>query len=338
VTTAPEEELLTEAISTEEETVLELTQRGYVRRLSVKAFQRQNRGKNGHSTPTAPEENSDVVNQTLWTNTAQELLVVTRSGKAYTIKVGDIPVSTGRNAKGTPLVTLLPNAAQADPETISAQLLIPENVEELSLVMLTQQGRAKRVPLSEFTNLTSRGLTALKLKDDDELVYACPAFIGQQIVLATSGGRLLRFEVDEDQLPLMGRTAQGNQALRLRKQEKLVGCIILEADNNLLLVTERGYAKRMPVTALRLTNRGEIGIQAIQFTAKTDNLVGMTAALPDTEVLVWTNQNRLARLAVETVAIRGKDGSGDRLFPLNSGEKFTTITALETSTSSLEID
>ena len=338
VATVSEEELLAEAPSVEEETVLELTQRGYVRRLSVKAFQRQNRGKTESSVPTKPEESSDAVNQTLWTNTAQELLVFTRSGKAYTIKVGDIPVSTGRNAKGTPVVTLLPNAAQGDPETISAQLLIPENVEELSVVMLTQQGRAKRVPLSEFTNLTSRGLTALKLKDDDELVYACPAFIGQQIVLATSGGRLLRFEVDEDQLPLMGRTAQGNQALRLRKQEKLVGCAIAEADSNLLLVTERGYAKRMPVSALRLTNRGEIGIQAIQFKAKTDNLAGMTTALPDAEVLLWTNQNRLARLAVETVAIQGKDGSGDRLFPLSSGEKIVTITTLETSTSSLEAD
>ncbi|MBD2119701.1 DNA gyrase subunit A [Trichocoleus sp. FACHB-262] len=338
VRTAPEEELLAEAPSTEEETVLELTQRGYVRRLSVKAFQRQNRGKPDSSVSTKPEESSDAVNQTLWTNTAQELLVVTRSGKAYTIKVGDIPISAGRNAKGTPLVTLLPNAAQGDPETISAQLLIPEHVEELSLVMLTQQGRAKRVPLSEFTNLTSRGLTALKLKDDDELVYACPAFIGQQIVLATSGGRLLRFEVDEDQLPLMGRAAQGNQALRLRKQERLVGCAVLEADNHLLLVSERGYAKRMPVTALRLTNRGEIGIQAIQFTAKTDNLAAMSAALPKTEVLLWTNQNRLARLGVETVTIRGKDSPGDRLFPLNSGEKIATITVLETSTSSLETD
>ncbi|MBD2097626.1 DNA gyrase subunit A [Trichocoleus sp. FACHB-591] len=338
VRTASEEELLAEAPSAEEETVLELTQRGYVRRLSVKAFQRQNRGKPDSSVSTKPEESSDAVNQTLWTNTAQELLVVTRSGKAYTIKVGDIPVSAGRNAKGTPLVTLLPNAAQGDPETISAQLLIPEHVEELSLVMLTQHGRAKRVPLSEFTNLTSRGLTALKLKDDDELVYACPAFIGQQIILATSGGRLLRFEVDEDQLPLMGRAAQGNQALRLRKQERLVGCAVLEADNHLLLVSERGYAKRMPVTALRLTNRGEIGIQAIQFTAKTDNLAAMSAALPKTEVLLWTNQNRLARLEVETVAIRGKDSPGDRLFPLNSGEKIATITVLETSTSSLETD
>ncbi|HEY9748875.1 MAG TPA: DNA gyrase C-terminal beta-propeller domain-containing protein, partial [Allocoleopsis sp.] len=100
--------------------------------------------------------------------------------------------------------------------------------------------------------------------------------------------------------------------------------------------TERGYAKRMPVSALRLTNRGEIGIQAIQFKTKTDNLVGMTAALPDTEVLLWTNQNRLARLVVETVAIQGKDGSGDRLFPLPAGEKIVTITALETATSSLE--
>ncbi|HEY9807007.1 MAG TPA: DNA topoisomerase (ATP-hydrolyzing), partial [Candidatus Obscuribacterales bacterium] len=115
------EEDFAEASPVEEETVLELTQRGYVRRLSVKAFQRQNRGKPEASASTKPEESSDAVNQTLWTNTAQELLVCTRSGKAYTIKVGDIPVSTGRNAKGTPLVTLLPNAVQGDPETISAQ-------------------------------------------------------------------------------------------------------------------------------------------------------------------------------------------------------------------------
>ena len=323
------EETLAETGKLVEETVLEFTQRGYVRRLSPKAFQRQNRSKQDQEPSTALEEASDVVNQTEVTNTGQELLVLTRSGKAYSIQVGDIPMSTGRNARGTPLVTLLPNGAQGDPETINAQLILPENVEELSLVLLTKQGRIKRMPLPEFASLTSRGLTALKLKDDDELLYACPARIGQQVVLATSGGRLLRFEVDDEQLPLMGRTAQGNQAIRLRKQELLVGCAIAEPESQLLLISAQGYAKRMLVDKLRLANRGEIGIQAIQFANKTDNLAGMAAVTPETEVLLWTTQGRLARATGETVPILGRDDTGDRLWKLNRGEKIVTVTASE---------
>ncbi|MBD2042745.1 DNA gyrase/topoisomerase IV subunit A [Microcoleus sp. FACHB-672] len=310
----------------EEETVLEFTHRGYVRRLPVAALQQPTRGRKKSKGAESVPSNQDFSVQTELAKTGQDVLALTRTGKAFALKVGDIPPATGRDAKGKPFVTLLPQSVHNDREAITAQFIISDYLDSMTLIMLTQQGRIKRIPLLELANMTGRGLTVMKLKDDDLLVYAHLAAADEEVVLATSGGRLLRFEVNEEQLPVMGRTAQGYQALRLRKQEELVGCATMGTNKDLLLVSELGFAKRLPIHLLRPANRGEIGTQALQFTTKSDSLAGIVPAAKDASVMLHTSADRLVKLPIGEVAIWGKDGAGDRVPLLNSGEKVISLT------------
>ncbi|MGJ3244633.1 MAG: DNA gyrase subunit A [Elainellaceae cyanobacterium] len=308
----------------EEAVVLEFTQQGYVRRYSRKSYERRQARQDPQASQSL-EESSDTIIQVEAATTGQEILVLTRSGRAYTVMVGDIP-PTSRNSKGTPLVMMLPPSVQGDPEAIAAQFIHSPDNEQDDLIIVTRRGRIKRLPLSEFTNLTGRGLTALKLKENDEVLYVSLVKVGEQLILATSGGRMLRFEVDDEQLPMMGRAAQGQAALRLSKKEELIGCARLsEERDEVLVVTTQGYAKRMPGDALKRSNRGDIGIQAIQFANKTDALVGIVPAYAGTSVTVITNADRVAQIPVETAPLRGKDGKGDRIVKMPKQEMITAV-------------
>ncbi|MBF2002695.1 MAG: DNA gyrase subunit A [Synechococcales cyanobacterium M58_A2018_015] len=320
--TAKLAEIVAEEEAADQDVVLEFTHRGYVRRYSPKAYQRR---QEREESDAATE--SDFAVQVEEATTDQPLLVLTRSGKAFTLSVGDIPV-TVRQSKGTPLVSLLPAALHGDPETIAAQFVLGDDIEELDLIMLTRQGRMKRLPLQEFQNLSGRGLTALKLKEDDELMFAVLAAADEQLVLATSTGRVLRFTITDEQVPVMGRAAQGFLALRLGKQEQLVGCVVMNSDEELLLLTAQGYSKRVPLQAIRPTNRGELGTYAIQFATKTDTLVGILPALAGAEVCLRTDSDRFLRLDVDRVKVWGKDGTGDRPLKLQKKEKVAEVCSL----------
>jgi len=306
-----------------EEVVLEFTQRGYVRRQPVAhaASTRKVRSDNGLS-------DNDFIIQTAVTDTEKDLLTLTTGGKVYPVKVGDIPPTSARSARGTPLITLLTNTAQGTQEAVVNRFLLPEKPESVHMILLTKLGRIKRLSLTELTNLTRRGITILKLKDDDELILTQFTTTSEKVILASSGGRLLKFAVNDEQLPVMGRTAMGLQALRLRQQEVMVGCVTLNTEEDLLLVTQLGYAKRLPVSGLRLANRGDIGTQSFKFANKTDTLAGMVLAPPKAEVVLVTNHQRVVRLSVETVSSMGRDSVGERVLQLNRDEKIITVTNL----------
>ncbi|MGI8500529.1 MAG: DNA gyrase subunit A [Hassallia sp.] len=298
-----------------EEVVLEFSQRGYVRRTQPSA--KKPKADNG-----LPD--NDFIIQTAVTDTDKELMVLTSGGKVYPVNVGDIPPTTGRSPRGKPLITMLSSTAQGSQEAVINRFVLPENSETSQMILLTKQARIKRLSLGEFTNLTRRGITILKLKDDDELLFSQFATPGEHLIVASSGGRLLRFPVNDEQLPIMGRTAVGLQALRLLKQQ-MVGCITFAKDSNLLLVTQDGYAKRIPVKDFKLANRGDLGIQALKFKTKTDNLAGMVMAIARTEVALVTNRERVVRLSVETVPLLGRDATGESVIQLNRDEKIITV-------------
>ncbi|WP_371357259.1 DNA gyrase C-terminal beta-propeller domain-containing protein [Hydrocoleum sp. CS-953] len=191
--------------------------------------------------------------------------------------------------------------------------------------MLTQNGKIKRLSLSDLSELTNRGVTVIKLKEDDELRYANLGKIGEQVVLATSGGRLLRLEIDDEQLPLMGRTAQGSQATRLRKQEELVGCVTLDGESNLLLLSEQSYGKQIPVANLRVANRGGIGQNAFQFTKQTDILAGIVISNSEVLVQMLTTDGRVFGMIAGAVKVYGLDDKGDRLLKLSAKERIIKV-------------
>ncbi len=313
-----------------EEAVLEFTQRGYVRRTQPSG--RKSKAENGL-------HDNDFIIQTVLTDTDKDLLVLSASGKVYPVKVGEIPPTTGRSPRGKPLITMLSSTAQSAQEAVVSRFLLPENLETQQMILLTKQGRIKCLSLGEFTNLTRRGITILKLKDDDELSFTQFTAPGAHLILASSGGRLLRFAANDEQLPIMGRTAMGLQAFRLLKNQQMVGCVTVGKDDQLLLVTQEGYAKRMAASQLRAANRGDLGTQALKFASKTDNLAGMVIAMPSLrdatrtagyanasgEIALVTNKERVVRIPVETVPILGKDVKGESIIQLNRDEKIITV-------------
>ncbi|MBW4644366.1 MAG: DNA topoisomerase (ATP-hydrolyzing) subunit A [Goleter apudmare HA4340-LM2] len=297
-----------------EETVLEFTQRGYVRRSLPNAKKpKADNGLHDH----------DFLIQTELTDTEKDLLVLTSGGKVYPVKVGDIPLTTGRSPRKTPLITMLSNTAQGAQEAVVSRFLLPENLTTTQMILLTKQGRIKRLSLEEFTNLTRRGITILKLKDDDELCFTEFTTTGEHLFVASSGGRLLRFAVNDEQLPVMGRAAMGLQAFRLLRNQQMVGCVTLTKEDQLLLVTQEGYAKRIPASNLRAANRGDLGTQAIKFTSKTDKLAAM--AIASGEMALLTNKDRVVRIPVETVPLLNRDSKGESILQLNRDEKIISV-------------
>jgi DNA gyrase subunit A len=226
------------------------------------------------------------------------------------------------------LVNLLPNSAGTEAEVIAAQLVLTAEVLTHDLILLTAQGRIKRVPLSEFQNLTGRGLTAMKLKPGDELAFFTLAKADEALAIATSGGRLIRFAIDDDNLPIMGRTAQGPQALRLRKQETIVGCVrIQDTGDCVLMVSAAGFAKRLPIAGIHLGSRGGIGTQAFLFKQKTDSLVAIAPSLSGGEFTIITSAARSAQISVEDIPRQGRDTpTAYRLAKLSKGERIETVT------------
>lgn len=317
--------MIREDWDTETETALSFTYRGYVQRRSLGAFERrQHQQEQGFQVQTL----GDMDDFGVWSQRAklgEEVLILTRQGRAYTLGVRDIPPTAGR-ARGTPLISLLPVSAQGDREAIAAQLVLTAENTAAGLILVSQQGGLKRLPLEDFTHLTGRGLTAWRFKDQERLQTAQLAQRGDQVVLATSTGRVLRFDL-EDQVPWGGRTRQGLSLVRLNPGERLVGGVTLAARGELFLLTARGYGKRFALGRMRALKRGALGIFAFQFTTKTDALVGLVAVRPGAKALCLTTAHRMIQVPVEEVGLWGKDGPGDRCIKLPRDEQVVEVLA-----------
>jgi DNA gyrase subunit A len=264
-------------------------------------------------------ENDPVIYQTP-IHQQEQIIVVSDRGKAYPILIKEIPPVT---IARIPLLELLSKTAQRDAEKIVGQFFLPELTTNQDLLLISQNGRLKRLSLNEFTELTNRGLGLIKFKEEDRIQSIHLVRSEEDLVLATSSGRLLRFSLKEENIPPMGRNAQGNPALRLRFGESLIGCLSVNAGDQVLLITQLGYGKSFSVQSLRLGILGDIGTTAMQFSNKTDQLIGM---MPDSQnCLLLTNQNRQISLSNEVFNIWTKDGVGDRLVELENDELINRV-------------
>jgi len=253
----------------------------------------------------------------------EQSIAITATGKAYPVTIEDVPSSGG---DATSILSLLPGSVREKRETIMAHFFLLPDLKNADLVLLTEQGKIKRLAGSELADLTNRGAMLIKLKEGDCLNYIGWLREGEEVAAATSSGRILRFVADELQLPVMGRSAQGNQVTRLRRTEETIGCAVLKAEDDLLIVTEQGYTKRIALGLIRQANRGDIGTQALQFSNKTDRLAGIIPAPSATaKVPLIASSNRVIYLPVKAAKQWGKDGLGDRISGLKGGETIVQI-------------
>ena len=272
----------------------------------------------------APERGLIIYQQAI--EKRENFLVILDNAKAYPIATREVPPQANQPVL---ISSLLTKTAQKESEAVLNQFFLTEPQKNQELLLLSQQGRIKRIPIDELEGVGSRGLSLMKLKEDDRLYGAIFTHEGLDLAIATSSGRVLRYPVREELLPMMGKSAQGLAILRLRYGEHLAGCVSLPHRENLLLISGLGYAKRLAIENLRLSQLGDLGSPALQFVNKQDSLAAMVAARPGSIVLLSTNQNRKLPLEVETVMVTGKDGTGSQLVKLNPTEKIIKAQLLQ---------
>ena len=264
----------------------------------------------------APDQGLIIYQQAI--EKRENFLVILDNAKAYPIATREVPPKDNQPVL---IDRLLTKTAQQDSEAVLNQFFLTEPQKNQELLLLSQQGRIKRLSIDELEGVGSRGLSLMKLKEDDRLYGAIFTHEGLDLAIATSSGRVLRYPVREELLPIMGKSAQGLAILRLRYGENLAGCVSLPHRENLLLISGLGYGKRLAIENLRLSQLGDLGSPALQFVNKQDSLAAMVAAQEGSIVLLSTNQNRKLPLEVETVTVTGKDGTGSQLVKLNPAEK-----------------
>ncbi len=262
-------EVIREATPTE--VWVQLSHKGYIRVVDSES-----------KFPKTYPANEDVLVASFPALSTQQLMIYSASGKAIPLAIQQIPLTKNAKHKGVPLVTLLPDPAD-QPIAISPWTE-PAPDDAQSLVLLSSDAKIKRTPLRELQHLSSRGLTVIKLKEQEQLFWAMVVPVQHQLAIATNTGRVLRMRADEAQIPVLSRTAMGNLAMRLGVQEHLVGAgsfdLEQHPDTELVLVTAMGFARRIRADAIRLSPRGSIGTQVIKFHSKNDHLSAM-AIVPD---------------------------------------------------------
>jgi DNA gyrase subunit A len=287
--------------------LLQLTRKGYVRRLPLP-------GRRSRSNPAQREVGEDLLVGLECATLEQEILVLTAGGKAFTVPIAGIPLSTG-SSRGVPLLTLLPN-----PEPMVATFTLAPDPGKASLVVLSRQGRIKRVALAELMGLTQRGSTVLKLKEGDELGWAAlwdPGHQGYSVVLATSGGRVLRLAAEG--IPLMGRAAMGSPALRLGRTERIVGMALVPSQGILVLASRSGYLKRLSLEEIPILERGQVGVPAFHFSDRGDVLVGLVGLPPELErpshlqLDVITESEQVYSFSPAEIPLQSRSGGGSLL-------------------------
>lgn len=247
------------------------------------------------------------------------LIVCTDQGKAYPVAIADLPYQEQRDKPR--LADLLPDHAQRDQHQPINQFIPPHNLEELDLLLLTTQGKIKRLAATELREFTSRGLSLIKLKDDDRLQFAFLVAPHDHVAIAVSSGRVLHLPISQTEIPIQGRTSQGNQALKLRLNEKIVGCVPFQRHSQLLLISEEGYGKRLEAQHLRLGRRGDMGNHVIRFESKTDLLLCLFNSLEHSKLQAIDSTGNEHPITLDKIPLDSKDSSGRHLLPLPHGDR-----------------
>jgi len=305
-----------EDLIADEDVVITLTHLGYIKRLPLSTYRSQRRGGRGVTGMNTREE--DFVEHLFITTTHHFLLFFSSRGKAYRIKVYEIPEAS-RQAKGTALVNLVQLEAG---EKITAVIPVRE-LGDGELVFATRAGLVKKTELREFENIRKGGLIALGLQPGDELISVKLLEADSELILVTRSGRSIRFSSEE--VRLMGRSARGVHGIDLAEGDELVGMEVVQPEADLLVVTTRGYGKRTPLAEYRPQSRGGKGIKTIRLTKRNGQVAGIKVVQEGDEVMVISAEGVLIRLDVKDISVQGRDAQGVTLMKLDERDSVVAV-------------
>jgi len=300
-----------------ENTVIALTNLGYIKRMTVDNFRAQNRGGKGIKGMQAIED--DFIEDLLMTTTHHYLNFFTSLGRVYRLKAYEIP-EAGRTARGTAIVNLLQMAPE---EKITAMIPIKEYDDGMNLFMVTKKGIVKKTSMMEFSNIRKKGLAAISLKDDDELIEVKSTKEDSEIFLVTRQGMCIRFK--ETDVRATGRSSMGVIGMNLSDGDDIIGMQLQSQGDSLLIVSENGLGKRTYMNEFNVQNRGGKGIKCYKVTEKTGNVVGVKAVVDENEIMMITTEGIIIQLRMQDISTLGRVTSGVKMMDLEDGVKIARI-------------
>ncbi|HEQ1237519.1 TPA: DNA gyrase subunit A [Streptococcus pyogenes] len=312
----------------EEDVLITLSNKGYIKRLAQDEFRAQKRG--GRGVQGTGVNNDDFVRELVSTSTHDTLLFFTNFGRVYRLKAYEIP-EYGRTAKGLPIVNLL---KLEDGETI--QTIINARKEETagkSFFFTTKQGIVKRTEVSEFNNIRQNGLRALKLKEGDQLINVLLTSGQDDIIIGTHSGYSVRF--NEASIRNMGRSATGVRGVKLREDDRVVGASRIQDNQEVLVITENGFGKRTSATDYPTKGRGGKGIKTANITPKNGQLAGLVTVDGTEDIMVITNKGVIIRTNVANISQTGRATLGVKIMKLDADAKIVTFTLVQPEDSSI---
>lgn len=293
-----------------EDVVISMTHFGYIKRLPTSEYKVQHRGGKGVTAHKPKEE--DFVETVFITCTHDDLLFFTNRGKVYSIKAYEVPEGE-RTARGRAIVNLL-NLEEG--EKVNAVIRIPEDNMQGNLVMATKRGLIKKTALTEFASIRKVGKIAIKLVDDDELISVQQTGGRDEILIAASSGKCIRFA--EDDVRLMGRDTQGVRSMKIDDDEEVVDMTVIQPGKEIITVSQYGYGKRSSLDDYRLQSRAGKGIKAGIFTAKTGKLVNLKQIDPGDDVMIIADNGIIIRMRAKEISKIGRDTQGVRIMKLKN--------------------
>jgi DNA gyrase subunit A len=307
----------------DEELVVTMSQRGYVKTVPSDQFRAQGRGGRGVAGATLRDD--DYVTHILTTTAHAYLLFFSNRGRVYRLKAHEIP-RKDRTARGTAIVNLLP--LQPD-ERIQAVIDTRDYETNRYLFFATRQGQVKKTKFNEYDSSLRSGLIAINLRGDDELVKVIPTNGGDDIFMMARSGMTIRFA--EDDVRSMGRAAAGVRGMKLRAGDEVVSCDVARPDVALLVVTDAGYGKRTQLDRFNTQGRGGQGVRGIKLTAKKGIVVAAFMVGIDDEIIVISSSGTLIRMAVRDVSSQGRDATGVRVMNLDAGQSVAAVAPVLTA-------
>ena len=320
-----DDEMSVEDLISDDDTVVAMTNLGYIKRMSVDNFRSQNRGGKGIKGVQTIEE--DFIEELFMTTNHHYLMFFTNTGRCYKLKAYEIP-EAGRTARGTAIVNLL----QLQPgEKITASIAMREIDDEKYLFMATKNGMVKKTKMSEYAHIRKTGLQAILLREGDELIEVKMTDDTEDIFLATKKGMSIRFK--ETDARITGRVSYGVIGMKLDEDDEVIGMQMASQGEYMLVASEKGYGKRTKISEFKVQQRSGKGLICYNATEKTGELIGMKLVNDERDIMLITNEGILIRMCVSDISIIGRNTSGVKLMSIdpNSDTKVATIAKVRES-------
>ena len=304
-----------------QDSIVTITETGYIKRMDPDEYRAQNRGGKGKTGMKVHED--DTVKKVLFTSTHDYLLFFTSLGRVFKLKTYRVPQSS-RISKGTPIVNLL---AIPEGETLTAMMSISDFDKEGYIFFVTKYGVVKRTAIQDFKNINRSGIRALTLRDDDALHNVLQTEGGNDVIIAASNGKAIRFS--EEDVRCMGRNAAGVRGIELDEGDEVIGAAVADKeDKQILVITENGYGKRTDVSEYRRQTRGGKGVKTLQVTEKNGRLARLEAVDGDEDLFVITDKGMTIRTHIDEISVLSRATQGVKIMNLNEGHLVSTMTIL----------